>query len=82
MSCSESNVIKMVPSYSADLFLLCIENHCCLRAELKFIVFSPAKPTLFRTSELFLFIVLLIKLSTPYQLPSQSAHTLIINKCS
>lgn len=83
MSRSESNVIKMVPSYSADLFLLCIENHCCLRSKLKSLWFLALQnqPSSGQVSW-FLFIVLLIKLCTPYQLPCQSGHTLIVNNCS
>lgn len=73
----------MVPSYSADLLLLCIENHCCLCSKLKSLWFLVLKnqPASRQVSQ-FLFIVLLIKLGTPYQSPGQSVHMLIVNKCS
>jgi len=83
MSCSESNVIKMVPSYSANLFLLSVENHCFLRSKLKslWILALQNQPSSGQVSWFF-FIVLLIKLRTPYQLPGQSVHTLIVIKSS
>lgn len=83
MSCSASNVIKIVPSYSADLLLLCTENHCCLRSKLKSLRFLAQKnQPASRQVSWFLFIVLLIKLCSPYPLPDQSVHMLIVNKCS
>lgn len=82
MSFSKSNIIKMVPSYSADL-VVCIVDHCCLCSELKSLSFLALQnqPSSGQVSR-FLSIVSLIKLFTPYQLVDQSVNTLIVNKGS
>lgn len=82
MSFSESSIIKMVPSYSADL-LLCIVHHCCLCSEVKSLSFLALQnqPSSGQVSW-FLSTVSLIELFTPYQLISQSVNTLIVNKYS
>lgn len=73
----------MVPSYSADLLVSCIENHCCLSSKLKSLWFLALQnqPSSGQASWL-PFVVLLIKLCTTDRLPGQSVHTLIANKCS